>query len=103
MSPRGSAWTGRGACLLLLVAFFNSTSARAADPAPLEFRVTFAKAVSAEPFTGRVYVLLSKNEPKNLPSGPNWFRPEPFFAVDVSKWEPGKPLVVGADALGCPT
>jgi hypothetical protein len=103
MSPRGRAWTGRGACLLLLVASFNSTAARAADPAPLEFRVTFAKAVSAEPFTGRVYVLLTKNEPKSLPAGPNWYRPEPFFAVDATKWEPGKPLVVGADALGCPT
>ena len=74
-----------------------------APPRPLEFRVVFDKAVSAEPFTGRVYILLSAKEPKELAAGPNWFKPEPFFAVDVKDWRPGAPLVVGADALGFPT
>ncbi len=74
----------------------------AADSRPLEFHVVFDRQVSVSPFTGRVYVLLSRNEIKGLPNGPNWFHPDPFFAVDVKNWKPGEELVVGADALGCP-
>ena len=93
-------WEWAGVVWLLAVSV-----GRAAPPAegrPLEFHVVFDRAVSTEPFTGRVYVLLSKNEHKEPPSGPNWFHPEPFFAVDVKGWKPGEVLVVGAGALGCP-
>jgi S-formylglutathione hydrolase FrmB len=76
--------------------------APAGDARPLAFHLTFDQAVSAEPFTGRVYVMLSKNEPKPLPGRVNWFRPEPFFARDVKGWRPGQELVLGADALGFP-
>src|SRR5207248_1848641 len=53
--------------------------APAADARPLEFHLTFDRALCARPFTGRVYVLLSRTESKQLPGGPNWFKPEPFF------------------------
>jgi hypothetical protein len=69
---------------------------------PLEFQVTFDRTVSTQPFSGRVYVLLSKTERTELPSGPNWFHPDPFFARDVKDWQPGQPLLLGADALGHP-
>src|SRR5262249_33849319 len=52
----------------------------------------------AEPFPGRVYVLLSRQATTALPAGPNWFNPEPFFAVDVKRWKPGEKLILGADA-----
>lgn len=74
----------------------------AAPPKPPEFRVVYGRGVSTGPFTGRIYILLSAKEPKQLPSGPNWFAPEPFFAVDVKDWRPGEALAVGADALGFP-
>ncbi len=77
--------------------------ARADDPKPLEFRLTFEKAALDQPFTGRVFVLLTKSEPKTLPRGLNWFNPEPAFAKDVKGWKPGEPLTVGADALAFPT
>jgi S-formylglutathione hydrolase FrmB len=76
--------------------------AAAAEPAPLEFRLTFDRAVSDKPFTGRVFVMLYKGKASTLRSGASWFRTEPFFAVDVKNWQPGQPLVVGANALGCP-
>ena len=79
-----------------------SSADEAAAPKPPEFHVVFDRAVFASPFTGRVYILLSAREPKQLPSGPNWFAPEPFFAVDVKDWRPGETLAVGADALGFP-
>lgn len=68
-----------------------------ADPA--EFRLTFDKAALDQPFTGRVFVLLSRNDPGTVPNGLNWFNPEPAFAKDVKDWKPGTPLTIGADAI----
>ena len=77
-------------------------ASRAAEPKPLEFAVTFDKSISDKPFTGRVYVMLSKSALKGPPSRPNWVGPEPFFARDVKDWKPGEPLTLGAGALSCP-
>jgi enterochelin esterase-like enzyme len=96
--PR-STWTGRAACLLLLVLAFPTP---AADVNPLSFQITFDKTVSASPFTGRVYVMLSRNATKQLQSSINWFNPEPVFARDVKDWKPGEILALDADALGFP-
>lgn len=79
-----------------------SSAAAALDPHPLEFRLRYTPAVSAGPFTGRVYVMLSKQETKEPRSGPNWFNPEPFFATDVKDWKPGETVTFGADALAYP-
>jgi enterochelin esterase-like enzyme len=92
-------WVG----VVWLLAASAGSAAPAVEARPLEFHVVFDRAASIEPFTGRVYVLLSKNEHNEPPSGPNWFHPEPFFAVDVKGWKPGEVLVVGAGALGCPS
>jgi S-formylglutathione hydrolase FrmB len=91
----------------LVVCLLSSWDAARAAPTtaarPLEFQVTFAPAVSRTAFTGRVYVLLSRQSIKEPPRGPNWFKPEPFFAWDVKDWRPGEPRSLGADALGFPT
>jgi S-formylglutathione hydrolase FrmB len=93
----------RPRCALGLLALGCLTlTARAGEPRPLEFHLTFDKVATAEPFTGRIYVLLSRNEIKQLPAGPNWFKPEPFFALDVRDWKPGETRVVNAGALAHP-
>jgi hypothetical protein len=74
----------------------------AAQGKALSFQLTFDKASHAQPFTGRLYVLLSKGEMRQLLSGVNWFRPEPIFAMDVKDWRPGEPMVVGSEVLGYP-
>jgi len=76
--------------------------AAADEPRPLEFSLTFDPAVSKEPFTGRVFVMLSRRPITAPKAGPEWFNTEPFFAVDVRDWKPNVPLVVGANALGYP-
>jgi S-formylglutathione hydrolase FrmB len=92
-----TAWRRTG---LLVLAVLASAGA---EPRPLEFRLTFDPAVSREPFTGRVYVMLSKTDPgENLRSSPNWFKPDPMFALDVKGWQAGKPLNVGAGAVAYP-
>jgi pimeloyl-ACP methyl ester carboxylesterase len=83
--------------LLLIVA----PAGRAAGK-PLEFHVTFDKAVSAKPFTGRVYVMLTKAEKNEPRFGPSWFHPEPIFARDVKDWRPGEELVIDGTALAFP-
>jgi S-formylglutathione hydrolase FrmB len=94
------AWSRRSIAAVALVLAVRPASA--ADARPLAFHLTFDRAVSAEPFTGRVYVMLSRNDIKQVPTRVNWFRPEPFFARDVKDWRPGQVLVVEDDALGFP-
>jgi pimeloyl-ACP methyl ester carboxylesterase len=78
-------------------------AAAGAEPRPLEFQLTFDPSISREPFSGRVYVMLFKGDPGDkLRASPNWFKPDPMFAVDVKGWEPGKPVIVGANAIGYP-
>ena len=67
---------------------------------PLAFEVTYDAGVRPGPISARVYVMLGpaqggRGEPRK---GPDWFRPQPFFAVDAEDWKPGEPLRVGA---GC--
>lgn len=93
-SPRPAKWA-----LLFAVILLTASSASAES---LEFHLRFDRSASDKPFTGRVYVLLTKQETKDLPAGINWFKPEPVFARDVKDWKPGDSLVIGADALSHP-
>ena len=81
-------------CLLLL--------AQGAGAANTGFRLTYDSKAFAGPFTGRVYVMLFENETKRLRNGPDWFHPEPFFALDVTGWKAGESLSMGVGCLGFP-
>jgi hypothetical protein len=74
--------------------------ARAADPKPLEFRLTFDSAAHAGPFTGRVFVTFRADD--KVPVGLNWFAPQQGLVADVTNWKPGEPLVLGAKAVSFP-
>jgi S-formylglutathione hydrolase FrmB len=86
----------------LLALVLVVVSGKAAEPRPLEFQLRFDKSVCDKPFTGRVYVLLTRQETKTLPGGFNWFKPEPIFARDVKDWKPGEILTIAAEALAYP-
>ena len=85
----------------ILVALLLVSGTRANDKA-LTFRVTFDKAVSAKPFTGRVYVMMTKSDKSEPRFGPSWLKPEPMFARDVKDWKPGEELVIDRTALAFP-
>ena len=75
--------------LTLIFAATLSSSLRAAD---YQFDLQFPENVRKEPFTGRVYLMFSKQgEPRR---GPNWFAPQPSLAKDVENWKPGEPLTI---------
>lgn len=79
-----------------LVVFVSHTPA--ADPKPLEFKLTYDKAAFAGPFTGRVFVLI-RNQPTPLEGAMSWFRPEPGLYQDVKDWKAGESLTLDASAV----
>ncbi len=83
----------------------QSPATRAASTAPTgpRIEVVFDKSVRSTPYTGRVFVATTKRPGGEPKRGPNWFNPEPFFAIDVTDWRPGEPLAFDPDkALGHP-
>lgn len=70
-----------------------------------EFEITLDPKVASQPITGRLYVFLSqrKNDPNWMPIyGPRWFDPEPFFRLDVKRFQPGTAQTLDDAADGFP-
>lgn len=101
----GLALVATAVVLLALAGSLSSADApgRTDESKGPAFEVTYTKAVADGPVSTRVYVMLeparSSAEPRR---GPNWFRPQPFFAVDARGWRPGQPLRIDASATGFP-
>ncbi len=69
----------------------------------LVFEVTCSPEVHDKPIAARVYVMLGPDESSNEPRlGPDWEKPQPFFAVDVKDWKPGVPVRIDSHAAGFP-
>src|SRR5262249_10590090 len=83
----------------LIVAAFLAVPANAD---PLEFHLTFDKKALDKPFTGRAYVMLFSKDEKQLKPGPDWIRPEPFFARDVKNVKAGEIIVIDKRDAGYP-
>src|SRR5687768_1194283 len=78
---------------LALVALLGWSLAPASASAQARVELTFTKNVTAEPFTGRVFVVATRQPIKDGAFRQPWFTPSPFFAQDVKGWRPGTPLV----------
>lgn len=87
---------------MLMVLSWLLTAAMPATAAGTRFQITYDMKEFAGPFTGRVYVMLFEAETKRLRQGPDWFHPEPFFAMDVTGWKAGETLTMGPGCLGFP-
>jgi pimeloyl-ACP methyl ester carboxylesterase len=101
------------ASLGLVTLWEGADSARAArafddqeakpTPQGLVFEVTVAPDLLPAPAKGRLYIFLIPGESRAEPRfGPNWFRPQPFYAVDVEAWKPGQTLRLDSGAVGYP-
>lgn len=60
------------------------------DTSPLRFYITYDPAITSS-FTGRLYVMFTKS-PREPRFGPDWFNPDPFFAVDIIDWKHDQPV-----------
>jgi hypothetical protein len=70
----------------------------------LAFEVTCLAPVEKPPRSARVYVMLGDARSSSEPRlGPDWSRPQPFFARDIENWKPGEPVRIDDRALGFPT
>ena len=68
---------------------------------PTRFVVHTAEPMTT-PYSGRVYVMLGTSAVQEPRRGPDWFNPDPFFAVEVEEWTGETPVVFDADAIGHP-
>ena len=67
------------------------------------FEITVPARAHAAPITGRVFVILSRQEDKDLRDQiGNWEQETPFFGVDISALAPGSAATIDADTLGYP-
>ena len=46
--------------------------------------VSVDQALLSQPLSGRLYLFTSEREGRPPFTGPNWFSPEPFYAVDIT-------------------
>jgi pimeloyl-ACP methyl ester carboxylesterase len=77
--------------------------ANASTEKGLSFEVTYAATLRSAPIKGRVYVFVEPDQSGVEPrSGPNWFKPQPFLAVNVADWKPGEPLRIDSQSDGFP-
>ena len=69
----------------------------------LRFQVSVPSRTHAAPLTGRVFVILSRHESKDLLKDiGSWEQETPFFGADISALAPGSPATIDADTLGYP-
>lgn len=87
------------AVFLLAMSGLSQDAASVLPPTkPLRFEVVHDGSFG-ETLQGRLYVMLTQR-PMPPIGGPNWFNPEPFFAIEVENWKAGETIVVGDDATG---
>ncbi len=89
-----------------LVVLLLAMPSRADEKLPRwQFRVSFAKEVRAEPYSGRVVLYLSQTRPQPR-ERLSWFKPEILVGRDVTDWMPDEPLVIDShapdDVTTCP-
>jgi len=86
-------------CPLILSAIASLKGGESASPS---FHLSLDAKLAKAPFSGRVFVVASRQPIKHEPPRLSWFKPEPFFAMEVQDWQAGQPLVFGRQALGYP-
>lgn len=70
--------------------------------AELRFEVTLDPGLARSPITGRLLVLLTEKGDAEPRMGPSWYKPEPFFGLDVVDVQPGETRAIDERADGFP-
>jgi pimeloyl-ACP methyl ester carboxylesterase len=71
-------------------------------PNPITVNVTLDAGAAEQPLSGRLFVYCSRKMAGEPRLGPDWFAPEPFFALDISNFKPGLTRVIDDRADGFP-
>lgn len=88
---------------VLLAVFLLSGLVAMAQTAGPRFQVSFPAAAHAQPITGRVFVIITRQERREprLQAG-WWFQQTPIYGADVSQLQPGQPAIIDVSTLGYP-
>lgn len=62
--------------------------------ADVSIKVVLPNTTACHSLTGRLYVFVSQRPSFEPRFGPDFFTPEPFFACDIAKWQPGETVIV---------
>lgn len=84
----------------MMIAISLLTLAVAQSKPSVEVRVTLG--ADQKPFSGRLLITFTRNEPRPVVRSINWFNPEPAFAMIVKDWAPGEARSLTRDAIGYP-
>src|SRR5271157_3082066 len=100
-------WMRTGSVALLCAAFLlvaaSITAAQGSPSGTVKFEVTFPATAHAGAITGRVFVVVSKEEkPEPRLQVGNWGDAAPMFADDINALPPGHAAVLDAGTLGYP-
>ena len=71
-------------------------------PVVTSIEVQLPAAPDDRAISGRLFVLTSSRAGREPRYGPNWFGPEPFYAIDVAGWKPGSVVTLDDGADGFP-
>ena len=94
---------GTGPRSILIACAILSTTCDLYSPADTRFEVTYAEAARSEPITGRVLIMITRDDSREprLQAGA-WETSVPFFGVDVEAWQPGEAAVFDGTTIGYP-
>ncbi len=81
-------------------ALAHSAQALEESRGPARFEISLPKSTAA-PIDGRLFLFLSRRSAAPM-NGPDWFRPEPFFRLDVKNFKPGETRLIDDSANGFP-
>ncbi len=99
--PRSSVTNVLVAWIAITLGMHAATASAQSGNAP-RFLVKLDSSVAEQPIAGRLYVFLSQRNNRPPMEGPDWFRPEPFFGIDVAEFRPGEVVAVDDRAEGFP-
>lgn len=91
------------AALIIISGVFTNQSCKPAESSRLKFEISFPSTVHPELITGRVFVIITRNEKREprLQAG-SWSNSVPFFGLDVEEMKPGEVAVIDENVLGYP-
>lgn len=91
------------AILIIGSSIFADKSFEQTKSSELRFEISFPPSVHPEQITGRVFVMISRNDRREprLQAG-SWSRSVPFFGMDVEDLKPGEIAVIDENVLGYP-
>ncbi|MGD8536406.1 MAG: alpha/beta hydrolase-fold protein [Candidatus Aminicenantes bacterium] len=89
--------------LIIISSVFINDSCKQVPSSKLRFEISFPSSVHPEAITGRVFVMITKDEKREprLQAG-SWSRSVPFFGLDVESMKPGEVAVIDENILGYP-